>query len=923
MLRSLRKASLVLTLVFLSLSTIFNPLTTNASNNTFSSSTMYFEVITDDAVVYDNSSQQLVNVGNLKKGEVYPRVRDYGNWHQIKFGSGYGYVWKGHTIPSDGTKIKNINNKPIVHEEFTPLVDLAVLDNSSGQLVPFGIINKGVSYPIVADYGKNWYAVDFSGRIGYVYKPATMKSFKETDNFFKVIEDNLPVYDDSSGELIQVGALKKDQEFHRLEDLGEWHKIKFGSSYGLVQKSATAPSDGSTVKNNNNKPISLEEFTPLVDLAVLDNSSGQLVPFGTIKEGVSYPIVSDYGKNWYAVDLGGRIGYVYKPATMKSFKETDEYFKVLEDNLPVFDDSTGELIQIGALEKNQEFHRLDDSGEWHKIKFGSSYGLVQKNGTAPSDGLTIKNTNNKPISNEKFIPLVDLAVLDNTSGQLVPFGTIKEGVNYPIVSDYGKNWYAVDLGGRIGYVYKPATMKSFKETDKFFKVTNDNVYIFENSTGEYLPVASLVNGQVYPRLSDDGKWHKIKFGNGFGYVKKDGTIPNDGTSLENINDGLNNSNQLFLSTTKVPVYSSKDSNQVAFSYLEENVRYPIISKEDNWLKIDIAGLIGYIDESFVELESKNQITYKYTQYDYTLMEMLSIQIDLPNPPQTDKYYNTNAYVSKRYVDNASNSYPTEGYVSSDGDGLRVREEPNTNSHIFGYLNSGDKVTIVAETENFYEIKYGYWRNAKEDDVLFYLDPSNNERSDQSYFQFLLLSETAGISADQINKRILLNKGILHEQGQTFVNASQQFNINEIYLISHALLETGNGTSELATGVLVEEVDGEPVPPKVVYNMFGWHAFDGCAIKCGSEFAYDAEWFSPEAAILGGAQLISENYVNNSEYKQDTLYKIRWNPLSPGKHQYASDIGWAVKQVYNIIKLYNLVDNYTLTFDIPVYQTEEK
>jgi len=46
--------------------------------------------------------------------------------------------------------------------------------------------------------------------------------------------------------------------------------------------------------------------------------------------------------------------------------------------------------------------------------------------------------------------------------------------------------------------------------------------------------------------------------------------------------------------------------------------------------------------------------------------------------------------------------------------------------------------------------------------------------------------------------------------------------------------------------------------------------------------------------------------------------MRWNPDNPGTHQYATDIGWAVKQVANISRLYDLLDRYTLIFDVPVY-----
>src|SRR5699024_11256103 len=56
------------------------------------------------------------------------------------------------------------------------------------------------------------------------------------------------------------------------------------------------------------------------------------------------------------------------------------------------------------------------------------------------------------------------------------------------------------------------------------------------------------------------------------------------------------------------------------------------------------------------------------------------------------------------------------------------------------------------------------------------------------------------------------------------------------------------------------------------------------------------WFTPQDAIVGGAEFIGEKYISVG---QDTLYKMRWNPANPATHQYATDAGWAVKQTGNI------------------------
>lgn len=79
-------------------------------------------------------------------------------------------------------------------------------------------------------------------------------------------------------------------------------------------------------------------------------------------------------------------------------------------------------------------------------------------------------------------------------------------------------------------------------------------------------------------------------------------------------------------------------------------------------------------------------------------------------------------------------------------------------------------------------------------------------------------------------------------------------------------------------------------------------------------------FTPQLAISGGAQWLSKSYINNANYKQDTIYKMRWNPADPGQHQYATDISWSYNQISNIINMINMAPSLyqTVYFDIPKY-----
>ena len=212
----------------------------------------------------------------------------------------------------------------------------------------------------------------------------------------------------------------------------------------------------------------------------------------------------------------------------------------------------------------------------------------------------------------------------------------------------------------------------------------------------------------------------------------------------------------------------------------------------------------------------------------------------------------------------------------------------------------------------------YSLKASDIDIYEYLNPKNFENHEDAVYQFLTLNYIEGISVEDLNV-FLKGNGVLENQGAAFLKAAKEKNINVAYLTAHTILETGHGTSKLSTGYPVSEVGGKAVPSRKTYNMFGIGATDGNPLKNGSEKAYTEGWFSVESAIMGGAKYVSTNYINNSNRKQNTLYKMRWNPQSPATYQYATDIGWAYK-ISTIMKpIQDKCKNGYLVFEIPQYK----
>ena len=200
------------------------------------------------------------------------------------------------------------------------------------------------------------------------------------------------------------------------------------------------------------------------------------------------------------------------------------------------------------------------------------------------------------------------------------------------------------------------------------------------------------------------------------------------------------------------------------------------------------------------------------------------------------------------------------------------------------------------------------KKADKNRLMMYLDP--NEFASGAYkYQFMDLSKTSGISRDAL-AAYLDGKGILSGKADAFLKAAYTYNVNELYLVAHSCIETGYGSSTLANGVTVNG--------KRVYNMFGIGAYDYSAVSTGSQRAYNEGWTSPEAAIMGGAKYISESYVNSAENRQNTIYKMRWNPDAPGMHLYAGDVAWAVAQTAILEKLIAAVPGTAITYEVPVY-----
>lgn len=360
-----------------------------------------------------------------------------------------------------------------------------------------------------------------------------------------------------------------------------------------------------------------------------------------------------------------------------------------------------------------------------------------------------------------------------------------------------------------------------------------------------------------------------------------------------------------------------------------NATKSVLVGKDTYLFGNINQKMGWINKN--ELTAKAVAQPKPTP---TQIKTLTKPVDYVVYNRNGQYFTNvgdakaKGYLSSYYESlfNVQRSALVNGvtwYYGQFNDGTRAWiKSADLRSQLTRYINSPYTFNQAVDIQSNLSYKPqiqrvpGQWVDATRAEVANAMNPSTIEKDPTQKYQFLKLDKYQGLDAAQLNK-LLVGKGILAGQGQAFKQAAQANNINEIYLISHALLETGNGTSTLANGGYVD-ANNKVVTnsTRKFYNMFGIGAVDTDAIRGGFKTAEAYGWNTVSKAIVGGASFIKNRYIGIG---QNTLYRMRWNPENPGTHQYATDINWAHHNAARMKQFYDAVGAAGKYFDVDRYK----
>ena len=245
--------------------------------------------------------------------------------------------------------------------------------------------------------------------------------------------------------------------------------------------------------------------------------------------------------------------------------------------------------------------------------------------------------------------------------------------------------------------------------------------------------------------------------------------------------------------------------------------------------------------------------------------------------------------------------------------LNVRMGPTTDFERIGAITLGEQYTFLEELNGWYRIQYfdkQAWISGSFAKIV--------EDLRQEKMQFFTLDGVLGVSGSELNS-VLSGHGILEGLGPVFKDAAGENQLNELYLVSHALAEREGPLMDLVEGVEVTEIDGKAVPPTVVYNVFGINGKGENPEKAAAEFAYEQGWNTMEKSIVEGAKWISKEYVHHPARTQNTFYKMAWDPSDRSLNAFSSDIAWATRQGKKLNYVYRVLDRSASGFDLSTYQ----
>ena len=335
------------------------------------------------------------------------------------------------------------------------------------------------------------------------------------------------------------------------------------------------------------------------------------------------------------------------------------------------------------------------------------------------------------------------------------------------------------------------------------------------------------------------------------------------------------------------------------------------SCDSGWYQIDYNGSTGYVCSEYVRL---GNVTYDDSREPTTTCEAEMQAAGFPS-----SYWSGLCSLKEEHPNWTFRAVQTNLEWS-----VAVEKESACGKSLIQSNNSSYIDSSCSSRE-------GSFRAASQTAVAFYMDP-RNFLTEQYIFQFEYLKYDSALESSYTTAIDSMLKSASFYQyhlglgtnfSQLVTDAGKEMDINPVSLASRMRQEMGTGTSlyNLYSGVYTG-LDGQYYG---YYNFYNIGVNSSCVnniTKCGLSYAKNHGWNTVYNGIKGGADLLSNNYLNNGQFNT-YLQKFNVAPVNTNTlylNQYMTNIAAPSSEAtstYNSYKNLGLLDS-AFAFYIPVY-----
>lgn len=341
----------------------------------------------------------------------------------------------------------------------------------------------------------------------------------------------------------------------------------------------------------------------------------------------------------------------------------------------------------------------------------------------------------------------------------------------------------------------------------------------------------------------------------------------------------------------------------------------ILGEENGWYKIEYSPNGGYVSKGYI-------------------VDIRTIEEE-PEAPVDEAYVNGLMAQGFPYsyaleLAKLHNKYPNwvfEPVLTGLDWNTAVAEESKLGRNLVQSINNDAQKSTEAGAYNWYTNTWiGYdtdnWVCASPEMIAYCMDPRNFLSADtifqfatNEYQSYQVASGVHALLGNSFMKGDYTEpNGEVKNYADTFVSVGSQVGVNPYHLAARCLQEQGINGGKTSSGT----VSGY----ENYFNYFNIGAYPAnglTAIQNGLKYAKNKGWNTRYGSILGGSEIVGNNYVKMG---QNTGYFQKFNVVNTVSglygHQYMTNVQAAISEGKNMKRAYDTDTSAAIVFRIPVY-----